>query len=193
MTAKRDRCNSSGRAARLRLECLEERVQPSANLITNGDFELGNVGFGTTYTYVPGNIYDAGTYDVVTNPHLSHPAGASYGDHTTGSGLMFAANGAVNPGRIVWKQIIDVDPNSLYVFSAWVSNWDQNPGHAVAQLDFGFNGTDAGRFNAPTTAGVWQRSRPAGCRSTPTSWPSRSSTRTSRTPGTTSRSTTSRW
>ncbi len=143
-------------SARLGLEPLEGRLLP-ANLIPNGNFELGNFGFGTQHVYSPGDIFDPATYDVVTSPKLSHPAAASFGDHTTGSGLMMAVNGAVVADQIVWTRIVKVAPNSPYIFSAWVSNWDVNPSHPVAKLEFRLNNVLAGTFNAPSSAGVWAR------------------------------------
>src|SRR5262249_4207848 len=83
------------------LEALEDRTVPSgSNLIANGDFEGGNTGFTSQYTYSPGDIGPAGSYDVVDNPAHSRPHDTnpvSYADHTTGRGLMLAANGPTAP------------------------------------------------------------------------------------------------
>jgi hypothetical protein len=49
------------------------------NLITNGDFSLGNTGFTSDYTYTPGNLGASFTYDILANLHSDHPAAASYG------------------------------------------------------------------------------------------------------------------
>src|SRR5262245_56943309 len=82
-------------------ERIEERTLLSGqNLITNGDFALAITGFTSGYTYSPGNILDPGTYDVVDNPAHSRPndnESASYGDHTSGTGLMLAVNGTLDP------------------------------------------------------------------------------------------------
>ncbi len=141
-------------AAHLCLEPLENRLLLTHNLIYNGDFELGNVGFGSDYTYSPSNYFE-GRYHVVSNPKLWHPQAASYGDHTTGAGLMMAVNGALVPNKVVWAQTVNVAPNNRYVFSLWVSNWDPFPSDAVAKLEFRFDGLLVGAIDAPTQAGTW--------------------------------------
>jgi hypothetical protein len=126
----------------------------SANIIFNGDFEQGNVGFTSAATYSPGNIVNVLTYDVVKNPALDHNQAASYGDHTTGSGLMLAINGPTTGPAIAWGQTLTVKPNTQYTFTAWYSSWTPtNP----ALLNFEFNGTSVGSATAPTTTGVWQQ------------------------------------
>lgn len=107
-----------------RSSVLDVMMQSNQPLI-NGDFEAGNTGFSTDYSYDPGGIYTAGEYDVVTNPTLAHndPQVASFGDHTSGSGLMMVVNGASSANQIVWSQSIEVFPNTDYEFSAWVASW----------------------------------------------------------------------
>src|SRR5690242_43828 len=58
--------------------------------ILNGDFESGNTGFTSGYTYA---TVDQGTYFVSANPHSTYPSSLSFGDHTTGSGNMLTADG----------------------------------------------------------------------------------------------------
>src|SRR4051812_12269472 len=73
-----------------------------AGMIFNGDFEKGNVGFTSDYS-TPG-LLDQGWYQVLTDPHLANPYAVSYHDHTTGSGLMMAVNGPLDPNAVVWSQ-----------------------------------------------------------------------------------------
>jgi hypothetical protein len=111
------------------------------NLIVNGDFEQGNAGFFTDYLYSPGDIWLIGTYDVVRDVKAVHPLADLRHDHTTGAGLMLAANGALPNLPTVWSQAVPVTPAMRYKFSAWVANWaDGSLGH-VAQLEFRINGT----------------------------------------------------
>ena len=98
-----------------------------ANLITNGDFQSGNVGFTTDYNFSPGDIGPAQSYDVVANPAFSRPNdlnAISYFDHTLGTvdGLMMAVNGAAVPNVLVWSQTLTVTPNTDYDFSLWASS-----------------------------------------------------------------------
>ncbi len=128
-----------------------------ANFIVNGDFEQGNVGFSTQYTYAPGDIGGAQSYDVVDNPAHSRPHDinpVSYGDHTTGSGLMMAINGAEVPNQVFWSETLSVAPNSDYDFSVWISSWFPT---APATLDIRFNGVSVGTPSAPSTVAVWQQ------------------------------------
>src|SRR5581483_8865421 len=126
----------------------------SGNLIVNGDFEAGRTGFTSGLIYSPGNLLDVGKYDVVKNPFLDSQYATSYGDHTSGSGFMLAANGATDANTVVWQQTVSVVPNSTYQFSIWASSWySLNP----ARLDFLFNDSSIGTFSPPVTAGSWSR------------------------------------
>jgi hypothetical protein len=129
-------------------------AQASPNLIFNGDFELGNTGFYTDYTFSPDDGWDEGVYAIVYDPADWHPLAASYGDHTTGSGLMMAVNGHPEPNKIVWQQTVSVSANTAYIFSGWVSSWD--PG-SPAQLQISINSIPLGVVTAPSTTGVWQQ------------------------------------
>jgi cysteine-rich repeat protein len=124
-----------------------------ASLLVNGDFESGNIGFFTEYTYSPGYINPHGSYDVLSDPADAHNHAVSYGDHTSGSGFMMAVNGAVD-GRTVWSQTIPVNPNRDHVLSGWVSTWsDFDP---PAELQFLFNEIPIGTVTAPVTTGIWE-------------------------------------
>ncbi len=126
---------------------------PSVNLITNGNFESGNVGFTTDYTYSPNDLWPEGTYATLTNPNSAHPNFSPCGDHTTGSGTMMVVNGAANL-QDVWCQTVAVTPNTNYAFSAWVAS--VNPS-SPAQLQFSINGMLIGNvFNASPNTCVWQ-------------------------------------
>ena len=126
-----------------------------SNLVFNGDFELGNVGFTTDYIFSKGDIGGAQWYDVLNNPAQGRPRDInppSYTDHTSGKGLMMAANGAVSPNKVVWAQTVDVVPGKSYDFSMWISSWYAgNP----AKLDIQFNGVSIGAPVAPSSVGPW--------------------------------------
>ncbi|MGE3335829.1 MAG: hypothetical protein AB7I36_19465 [Rhodospirillaceae bacterium] len=124
----------------------------NANLIVNADFEGGNAGFSSDHMYSPGNITPPGVYDVLANPSSAHGSATSYGDHTTGSGLMMAVNGSTTPGQVVWGQTVSVTPGATYDFAVWISSWYPA---APAELNFSVNGNVIGSLTAPATAGVW--------------------------------------
>ena len=128
----------------------------SANLLTNGDFSAGNTGFTTAYSFASANdCWPEGSYDIVTNPYNCHSLWYSFGDHTTGTGNMMVVNGAPSSGVAVWSETVNVQANSQYVFSGWVTS--VYPASA-AQLEFDVNGSPVGSVFTPSlTPGQWQQ------------------------------------
>jgi hypothetical protein len=125
------------------------------NLIVNGNFEAGYAGFKTDYVTSPTSVVGgAGQYLLVKNPGGHHPSGASYGDHTTGSGRMMMVNGSHDSSAVVWSQTLTVYPHSSYDFSLWLSSWVSA---SPATLDIRFNGVSVGTPTAPSETGVWQK------------------------------------
>ena len=124
----------------------------SVELVTNGDFENGNVGFTSPlYTYKPdqyiiGNpasgLWPESTYNVTDDPQYSHSN--FWGrDHTTMAGNMMLINGAgIIPQLVVWQEILTISPNTDYYFSAWAISL--NSVTPYAQLQFNINGTLVG-------------------------------------------------
>jgi len=120
------------------------------NLIGNGDFELGNAVFTSSYT-LNTNLWGEGTYYVGSNANTYHSSFQGMTDHTTGSGNYMIVNGATSPGTIVWSQTITVTPNTDYAFTTWVTTVANSP---WAQLQFSINGQQIGNvFSAPSTYG----------------------------------------
>jgi len=94
----------------------------AVNLIPNGNFEQGNVLFGSDYTFATNNTVE-GEYTVGTNGQAFNGALVTAGDHTSGKSKMFIGNGKATPDR-VWftTATIAVDPNTQYYFEAFVMN-----------------------------------------------------------------------
>ena len=91
---------------------------PGSNLVVNGDFSQGNVGFTSSYANYAGGI--ANGYIIDTDPR-TYNAQHSGADHTTGTGNFLIADAAT--GNVdVWCQTIAVTPNTAYDFSMWVNN-----------------------------------------------------------------------
>ena len=110
------------------------------NLITNGDFNLGNTGFTSQYFYTANNTTE-GEYYVGNNPSSWYFAHYGCGDHTTGTGNMLLVNGSPQPDAEVWKTSVTVSPNTNYTFSTWICSISvPNP----AQLAFSINGNAIG-------------------------------------------------
>jgi hypothetical protein len=128
----------------------------AVSLIQNGDFSLGNTGFSSDYTADSSTVV-AGTYCIDTNPLNCHFSVASHGDHTTGTGLMLNANGALTAGQAVWRQTIPVTQDTRYVFDGWVASWARASGvdPSPAQLLFLVDGVHVVDFIAPAPVGQW--------------------------------------
>ena len=104
----------------------------ATNLITNGDFESGNTGFSSDYSYIlaagPSALWGEGTYTVGPNPIDYHSLWADFGDHTTGSGKMMIINGSTatfpdGSPKAVWQSTpITLTSGQTYEFTAWVAN-----------------------------------------------------------------------
>jgi gliding motility-associated-like protein len=128
------------------------------NLIFNGDFGFGAVGFTTDYDPASGGpngpLDNEGEYAVDNNPNNTHQDFAACGDHTTGSGNMLIVNSSGNPDQ-VWCQVVSVQPNTDYAFSAWATSvFPENP----ANLQFSFDGNLLGAvFNASPVTCDWQQ------------------------------------
>ena len=141
----------------------------STELVTNGSFEDGNLGFvtpetsGNQYVYVADNpsanseLYPEGLYGIGTNAHNYH--GNFWGvDHTTGTGNFMIINGFPgSPQPIVWQETVSVQPNTDYYFSAWAISLNSSGNYA--SLRFAINGTQIGTI-AQLTAGTASSSNP---------------------------------
>uniref|UniRef100_UPI00262EC77C beta strand repeat-containing protein n=1 Tax=Flavobacterium sp. TaxID=239 RepID=UPI00262EC77C len=128
------------------------------NLIFNGDFSQGNIGFASDYFFVsPTNTSGAQQlYGVVSNPNAWYTSFVNCPDHTNGSGNMMVVDGSVsNSGNnVVWGQAIPVTTNTTYTFSYWAQSLSPNN---FATLQVKINGTVLGTAQAPSTivCGNW--------------------------------------
>lgn len=124
------------------------------NIILNGDFSQGVSQFSSDYqhstagsiiTCPSGNeIYGflgcEGTYDVLSDPSLGHTNFTACPDQS-GDGNMLVVNGASTADVEIWCQTVAVDPDALYLFSAWVAQ--VNPSNPP-NLQFTVNGDPLG-------------------------------------------------
>ena len=129
-------------------------TQPTGNLVVNGAFDAGNVGFTSDYTF-SNNVQPEALYSVVDNANTVHPAFQGTGHTGNSPDNFMVVNGAGTPGLDVWCQTVSVSPNTDYSFSTWVSTL---VGGSPAVLQFSINGTPlATPFNAPFNVGVWNQ------------------------------------
>lgn len=137
----------------------------AANLIPNGDFEAGNTGFTSAYSFAPGGNSTEGEYTVRSDPFPWNGAFLSRGDHTSGSGLMFVGNGAPVLGQVVWQSsLIAISANTNYFFEAFAMNVCCNipfPNNSDPNFTFrisldGGPATDLATLTIPANqAGIW--------------------------------------
>jgi hypothetical protein len=134
------------------------------NLLINGDFSLGNTGFTSQLDYLPigGTHYGPGYYGIVHNPSTEiWSAFGNFGDHTTGTGLMFASDASTTPGTVAWQETVSVSPATDYVFSGWAASMGQYPigtpiDPSPARLGFFINGVQIGSaFSVAAQNGKW--------------------------------------
>lgn len=138
--------------------------------IINGDFELGNVGFTSAYTFIapaPNGNTAAAQYTITTDAFPWNPNFADFGDHTTGSGQYMVVNGAGAP-ETVWQNAAPValDPGD-YRFSFYLadaccnSGFNAGPGPGIDPapplLQVSLNGNLISPTNLTVSppAGVW--------------------------------------
>ncbi len=141
-------------------------ISVANELVTNGNFESGDVGFTSSYgdrtgSYYNGSatsgLYPEGYYAVDVTGYSGYP-GSPVGyhpvffgmDHTSGSGKYMIVNGAPSSSK-VWQETVNVLPNTTYYFSAW--GMSLNNVGPFASLQFNVNGTQVGSV-ATLTAGV---------------------------------------
>jgi hypothetical protein len=115
----------------------------TGNLILNGAFELGVMGFNSEYVNNQVSIVEEGTYAVVNDAHTVHPNFFCNEDHTSGSGKFMAVNGAGVANVKVWYlTLTNVQPQQRYEFSTWITSLHAtNP----AILQFSINGVLMGQ------------------------------------------------
>ena len=122
-----------------------------ANLVVNGDFEQGDTGFESLYTYGDGEAgcYAIGEDSKAWNINFPDPTF----DHTSGSGLMLMANGHPEAGTPVWSQSVSVTADVEYQFSAWYAAL--NKLYSSPHLEFLVDGDSLGSVTG--TYNIWEQ------------------------------------
>ena len=138
-------------------------VLSGVNLVTNGNFESGNTGFTSSYSYQTpnggGTLWDAATYTVAANPNSVHSNFSSCSDHTTGGttpvGQQMIINGASAANISIWGQNVPVTPNTIYQFTYWIQSvTGSNP----SQLQLYVNNASAGpTYTADASTCSWKK------------------------------------
>ena len=116
------------------------------NLVFNGDFELGNVGFYSQYNYPitgpPDNAYQ-----------VESSAYTCLSDHTSGSGLFYAAGGYTATNEKAWCQEVSLVAGQKYVLSYYAASFN-SPNPALLQFSIDGNLIASSKQLSSTTC-VW--------------------------------------
>ncbi|MFC0604488.1 LamG-like jellyroll fold domain-containing protein [Winogradskyella pulchriflava] len=124
-------------------------INIATELVVNGNFSQGNIGFTSDYTYHPdiaGNtelVNDSGTngYSISTNGNDVNPS--FWGnDHTGDAASNFMVVNGHGNTLVVWRQQVTIEPNTEYYFSVWGMSLNDNS--QTAQLTFNIDGTNVG-------------------------------------------------
>jgi Secretion system C-terminal sorting domain len=107
----------------------------SDNLVQNGDFEKGNIGFTTDLQHTFVSNWSSGLYTVGTSATaFQSNFSPCETNHTVGGNKMLIVNGSTTPHTKVWAQTIDVQPNTNYNVSFWYENVMPDPDNLKLQI-----------------------------------------------------------
>ncbi|WP_309640963.1 gliding motility-associated C-terminal domain-containing protein [Flavobacterium sp.] len=132
-------------------------VSDNTNLVFNGDFSQGNIGFTTNYVYYnpsnPSGLQRA--YGITDNSNTWSNFFSNCTDHTSGTGKMLVADGSnVNSGNDkLWCQTIPVTPNQNYTFKYWIQTVALPIPANIAVV---INGVSIGIQTASATTCLWE-------------------------------------
>ena len=142
----------------LSAQCTYNSTLSSPNLVVNGNFNSGNVGFTSGYTHSTLNPLGEASYVITNNAANVHFAFSGV-DHTTGTGNFMVLNGSSTPTN-VWNQSVSVLPNTSYNFSAWFKNIVTKPAYAgapIATVELWINGVKiSSNLALPDYPDVWK-------------------------------------
>ena len=127
-------------------------VSVQAEMLVNGDFEAGNIGFGTDYTFVA-DIGAEAAYTVDSSVPNNWAPG--FGDHTSGSGLMLLVNSATDTSKTFWTESVSTAEGVQYAFSGWIAVLT-GTGLPTPTLQFKVDGSQVGSWSVPDLDDTWQ-------------------------------------
>ncbi len=135
---------------------LEAIYESDSNLVYNGDFSLGNVGFTTQLNLSTYNPLQAGCYNIVTIANRYH---SGFVPCTHNGGRFLVANGASTPNTIVYQTNVVVQPNIDYAVSFESTNISSSTiQNELPIFQFSINGLQLGNsFVISPTQCQWNR------------------------------------
>ncbi|MFY7879670.1 MAG: lamin tail domain-containing protein, partial [Lacibacter sp.] len=138
---------------------VQSSVSNSVDLIFNGNFSLGNLGFYTDYKYyTPANTNGVQrAYGIVTNSNTWFSGfGSCTGRGGTGNMMVFDGSAFNSGNDKVWCQTVAVKPSQSYTFTYYIQSLVASN---LANIEVFINGVKIGTDLAPNTTCSWlQRS-----------------------------------
>ncbi|MDR1006342.1 MAG: gliding motility-associated C-terminal domain-containing protein [Bacteroidales bacterium] len=117
----------------------------STNLVYNGDFELGNVGFTSALNHYEDGDNHFGAYIIADSSIDFFPASPSVS--CEGDGLFMCIDGARSP-TYIYLSTVNVEPNTDYMFSVQSTNFNHAssfvPNSQLSILQFSVNNVAIG-------------------------------------------------
>jgi hypothetical protein len=133
-------------------------MTPKTNMLVNGDFENGNTGFSSDYSYPFAS--GVSVYTVASSASAIYPWWCNTSP-ASGSNMLIG-DGAIWNGERVWYQTVSVQPNSLYSFSGKFLNLFSTGGANDPNIVVKINGNDIalqtlsfGSCGWQTVSGSW--------------------------------------
>jgi len=125
-------------------------------LIPNGDFEKGNVGFSSDFSYDSVSV-SPGSYAVAKNASNFNGSFSPIPDHTTGTGNYLIVDVDDAEDKKIWRCTVPVEPNAEYLVEVWVANLNtgyRNP----AEVGLLINDTVTGApYPLPDASNSWEK------------------------------------
>lgn len=93
-----------------------------AELVYNGNFSSGNVGFTTSYFFKNSGASYPGSYGITTNASTGNGYWGACHDHSSGNGNLMWIDLASSNTNVWTQSITSIIPNTNYLFSSWACN-----------------------------------------------------------------------
>jgi hypothetical protein len=113
--------------------CMLAQPAMSQNLVTNGDFESGNTGFTSQYSFNPNptaGFYN-GEYTIASSSATAFPQGFQSTQFNALGSLALFADGATNNAVVYSTTVLGLTPFQSYTFSFEAANASANPAEAA--------------------------------------------------------------